>query len=137
MAGAAIATYVAVFGLVLPAAQTFRLSPRLAEAIARVAGCPVPKLVSAGYDEPSLVFATHTDIRLEDPRTAADFLKGDGCRLALVEARKAEAFLARADKRGIAVEKLETVTGMSLGRLDTLSIGIWRAGPAPDGASGG
>ena len=137
MGGAALAAYAAVFGLVLPEARSFHLSPRIAEAVAAHAGCASPALYATGYDEPSLVFATHTDIRLGDPRGAADFLGGDGCRLALVEAGKEAAFLARAAKRGIAVEKRATVEGMSLGHLDRLSVGLWRARPDGSGQEGG
>lgn len=125
----AIAAYAAVLGFVLPAAETFRLAPRLATAIAEGAGCPAPRLVATGYDEPSLVFATDTGIRFIDPRTAADFLGRDGCRLALVEARREDAFLARAAKRGTSVEKLSTVAGISLGRFAALSVHLYRAGP--------
>ncbi len=137
MGGAALAAYAAIFGLVLPEARSFHLSPRIAEAVAAHGGCASPALYATGYDEPSLVFATHTDIRLGDPRGAADFLGGDGCRLALVEAGKEAAFLTRAAKRGIAVEKRATVEGMSLGHLERLSVGLWRARPDGSGQEGG
>jgi hypothetical protein len=116
-----------LFGVILPQAAAFQLSPRIAATVARVSPCPTPHLVSTGYDEPSLVFATDTSVRLEDPRSAADFLGGKGCRLALVEEKKEAAFLQRAGKRAIAVEKVETVTGLSLGRFEPLGIGIYRA----------
>lgn len=129
LAGAAVAAYAGVLGFILPAAETLRLSPRLAMAIAADAGCPEPRLVATGYDEPSLVFATRTGIRFTDPRAAADFLGRDGCRLALVEARREDAFLARAARRGTAVEKRATLEGMSLGRFAPLVVGLYRAVP--------
>jgi len=127
LAGGAIVAATGLFGIILPEATAFQLSPRIAATVARVSPCPAPDLVSTGYDEPSLVFATDTGIRLADPRSAADFLGGPGCRLALVEARKEHAFLQRAGRRAIAVEKVETVAGMSLGRFEPLGVGIYRA----------
>jgi 4-amino-4-deoxy-L-arabinose transferase-like glycosyltransferase len=129
LAGAAVAAYAGVLGFILPAAETLRLSPRLAMAIAADAGCPEPRLVATGYDEPSLVFATGTGIRFTDPRAAADFLGRDGCRLALVEAQREDAFLARAARRGTAVEKRAILEGMSLGRFAPLVVGLYRAVP--------
>ena len=135
LAAAAIAAYAALLGFVLPEAQTFRLSPRLAAEVASRAHCAEPRLVATGYGEPSIVFLTETGIRFADPRSAADFLGGSGCRLALVEARREDAFLARAARRGLALERLGTVEGMNLGRLQPLAIGIYRAAPR-DGQGG-
>jgi hypothetical protein len=127
---AAIVAYVVVFGFGLSRLDTFRLSPRIAEAVERVAACPSPKLVAAGYQEPSLVFATRTDIAFASGRAAADFLAPGGCRLAVIEGGSERSFLRRAARRDIAVEKVETLTGVSLGRLERLSVDLYRPGPA-------
>lgn len=132
---AAIAAYIVVFGFGLSRLDTFRLSPRIAEAVERVAACPSPKLVAAGYEEPSLVFATRTDIRLASGRAAADFLAPGGCRVAVVERGKERSFLRRAAQRGIPVEKMETLTGISLGRLERLTVDLYRPAPAVVGGA--
>ena len=49
--------------------------------------CVGPKIASAGFHEPSLVFLTDTSTLLTDGSRAADFLGQGSCRFALVESR--------------------------------------------------
>lgn len=135
LAVAALVSYMVMFGLGLSRLDTFRLSPRIGEAVERIAACPGPKLVAAGYQEPSLVFATRTDIELVSGRAAADALAEGGCRVAMVEQKSKRSFLRQAARRGIPVEKVETLTGLSLGRLERLSVEIYR--PAETSMRGG
>ncbi len=130
LGGAAVIAYVSVFAAVLPRLDTFRVSTRLAEAAAAAAGCADPKVASAGYAEPSLVFLTGTDTLLTDGRRAAEFLAEGGCRVALIEARQAERFAGRAARLGLAPDRRATVQGVNVGGFRWLDIGVYRAGGA-------
>jgi 4-amino-4-deoxy-L-arabinose transferase-like glycosyltransferase len=126
---AALVGYVTVFGAILPRLDAFRVSGRLAEAVA-AAGCPAPQVAAAGYVEPSLVFLVGTGTELVKGAEAADFLAGDGCRVALVEARQAARFTARAKVLGLVLDKRATVTGIAIGGFRTVEVGVYRAAPA-------
>src|SRR5215469_12276055 len=70
---AALVLAFAVYGIVLPSLTTLFPSAEIAHAL-RYAVCAKPKLASAGYDEPSLVFMTDTSTLLTDGPGTADFL---------------------------------------------------------------
>ena len=82
----------AVFGVVLPSLNTLFPSAEIARAL-RYAKCVKPKLASAGFHEPSLVFMTDTETALTDGSGAADFLGQGSCRFALIEQRSERAFV--------------------------------------------
>jgi 4-amino-4-deoxy-L-arabinose transferase-like glycosyltransferase len=120
--------------------DTFWPSPRMAEAVQRVTGCPDPRIATAGYHEPSFVFLTRTDTMLVGGgAAAADFLAEDGCRLAFVDAapgrrgRPSEesAFLARLTERGLRAEQLDMVEGRNLNGARLRQMGLWRLAEAP------
>jgi 4-amino-4-deoxy-L-arabinose transferase-like glycosyltransferase len=115
--------------------DTFWPSPRMAEAVQRVVGCPDPRIATAGYHEPSFVFLTRTDTLLAGGgAAAADFLAEGGCRLAFVDAgpgrrgRPSEesAFLARLSERGLRAEQLDMVEGRNLNGARLRQMGLWR-----------
>ncbi len=97
MAGAALAVVSAlaltsaVYPIAMPEFRTINLSNRLAEA-ARATPCVKPAYVSAGFNEPSLVLLTDTEIDLTDGATAAASFLAPGCRIAFVERRHEAAF---------------------------------------------
>lgn len=99
MAGAALlvasslALTLAAYPFGMPQLQAINLSKRLVAAAAAVP-CGKPSYVSAGYNEPSLVFLTDTEIDLTDGRSAAAFFVQPGCRIAFVEGRHEGAFNA-------------------------------------------
>ena len=106
----AILLSVAVFGLVQPVLRSLRMSPRLADAVAR-AGCPAPAVATLGYREPSLVFLAGTGLAMiERPDQAAAFLAAPGCRVLLVADRFADAVapaLAAVEPRPEALGRVE------------------------------
>jgi 4-amino-4-deoxy-L-arabinose transferase-like glycosyltransferase len=99
MAGAAllvassVALTIAAYPFGLPQLQAINISKRLAEA-SRGVGCTKPAYLSAGFNEPSLVFLTDTGIYLMDGGAAAAFFGQPGCRIAFVEQRHQAAFQA-------------------------------------------
>lgn len=121
-----------VFGRFLPGLDPAFVSPRLADAFGRVATCPQPHLISAGFNEPSLVFLTATDTYLTHAEgAAARLLHGTPCQIAAVEARLQGDFLDRIAAAGARVEKLDEVQGFNYAKGKTVSISLYRlAGPA-------
>lgn len=116
----------AFFGFLMPNFQSFQLSPRLAAAV-KAAPCPEPKVVSAGFAEPSLVFLVGADIEISNGVEAADFMAEGGCRIALIDASKEADFQARLKELGKSAERLTTVEGRNISRLGRVSIGVYRA----------
>ena len=120
--------------------DTFWPSPRMAEAVQRVVGCPDPRIATAGYHEPSFVFLTRTDTLLANGGAAvADFLAEGGCRLGFVDAAPGRrgrpsdesAFLARLAERGLRAEQLDMVEGRNLNGARLRQMGLWRLAETP------
>ena len=130
MAGAALAVAAAVvltiaaypFGL--PQLQAINISKRLADVSSNV-NCAAPAYASAGYNEPSLVFLTSTQIALIDGKAAAHFLDKSGCRIAFVESRQEEAFklalVSMSDKPALKTR----VKGININSGKPIDIGVY------------
>ena len=72
---------------------TIWISPRVAEAVARVRPCATTTVASTPYTEPSLVFLLGTGTVLTDvPGAARHLLQDPDCALALVGADSAMRF---------------------------------------------
>lgn len=123
---AALCLAFAVYGVVLPSLGTLFPSNEIARAL-RYAVCVKPKLASAGYDEPSLVFMTDTSTLLTDGSGAADFLSQGSCRFALVEQRSERAFVARAEAIGLRYNVALRIDGYNISRGKAVSIAIYRS----------
>lgn len=86
-----LAVYWAAFGYHVPAARTIWITSGLVASLDAVA-CEDPQLMTMGYNEPSLVLMTRTDLRtVTDPNVVAAFLVGGGCRAAFVDGPTVEA----------------------------------------------
>ena len=119
--------HAATFGLVIPSLESVWVVPRLVAAIHRQASCPHPQIAAAGFHEPSLVFLAGTATKLVAAPEAADFLRAGGCRVAIVESREEPAFLARLATLGQHAVLRERVTGLAIGRLRRVDLGIYTA----------
>jgi len=116
----------AVFGVVIPALQPAFPSVALAR-ILRDADCGKPLVAAVGYQEPSLVFLLGTDIRLTSDLEAADFLRGGGCRYALIESKFEWSFLRRAEAIGLRYSPPLRVDGFNYSVGRRISIGVYRS----------
>ena len=116
----------AVYGVVLPHLNTLFPSAEFARAL-RYAVCVKPRLASAGFDEPSLVFMTDTSILLTDGSGAADFLSQGSCRFALVEQRSERAFVQRAEAIGLRYNIAIRIEGYNISRGKPVSIAVYRS----------
>ncbi len=106
---AAFASSTALY-IALPQMKGFALARELVTA-SRSAPCALPRLASAGYHEPNLVFYGGTDTVLATPAGAADFLQVNECRVAFVEQRAQTTFAERAAAIGLGTEKIAEVSG--------------------------
>jgi 4-amino-4-deoxy-L-arabinose transferase-like glycosyltransferase len=116
----------AIYGIVLPKLDTLFPSAQIAHAL-RYAKCVKPRLASAGFDEPSLVFMTDTSTLLTDGSGAADFLSQGSCRFALVEQRSERAFVQRAEAIGLRYNVALRIDGYNISRGKPVSIAIYRS----------
>ncbi|MGF1456902.1 MAG: ArnT family glycosyltransferase [Alphaproteobacteria bacterium] len=98
-AGAAIATavvlYACILEVTLPRLDRLGVSTSLADTLESLFGedrNQWPRIASAGYHEPSLVFLTRSDTILEKPPAVAAHLAGAPDHLVLVESRQEQAF---------------------------------------------
>jgi 4-amino-4-deoxy-L-arabinose transferase-like glycosyltransferase len=124
---ASLVIAVAAFRFALPGFEPIRLSPRLALAIEGL-NCQDPALATTVYREPSLVFLTRTDLVMTDGRGAADFMKGEGCRAAFVEARAEEAFRTGLAEKGLTPRLATRIAGINMNGGRKLDIGVYVIG---------
>jgi len=120
---ASVLVAIAVYGTAVPSMTALFPSGAVAQAL-RDSNCATREVASAGYQEPSLVFLVGTGLRFTDAAGAADFLRGGGCRFALVESRGERSFAQRADAIGLRYSPGPRIEGynISIGRPVTIAI---------------
>jgi 4-amino-4-deoxy-L-arabinose transferase-like glycosyltransferase len=114
--------------------EQWRMSPRLADAARQALSsqqCARFSAVTVGFNEPSLVFLTGTDLLMTGGEEAARFMQGGPCRVAFVDLRGEAAFKAALSPAANIVAATR-VQGLNLNGGRKLDMGIyaWRA-PAP------
>ena len=117
---------ISVYWSVLPSLAMLFPSVAIARAV-RTAECPDPKVAAAGYREPSLVFLVGTDTLLTNAGGAADFLQGNKCRFAVIEASLDRTFARRAEAIGLRYTKASQFTGYNLGSGGRISLTIYKS----------
>ncbi len=130
MAGAALlvasslSLTMAAYPLGMPQLQAINLSKRLAAA-AYAVPCASPSYASAGYNEPSLVFLTDTEIDLTDGKAAASLFAKPGCAIAFVESRHETAFKAAVESLTDKPALRTRVQGININSGRKLDIGVY------------
>lgn len=120
-----------VFGRFLPAFDPVFIAPRLVAHMPDMAGCAKPRLASAGFNEPSLVFLTDTQTKLTSGGDAADHLLADpACGIAAIEKRHHKAFLDRVSANGQKVFSVGALDGFNYARGKRLLITLYIADPS-------
>ena len=102
------------------------LSGRVVAALPELPGCPGRELVSAGFDEPSLVFLTSARTRLTYAGAAAEALAASPCAIAIVEKRAEPAFLARTAALAVQIERVAAVDGLNLANGKAMTLTLFR-----------
>lgn len=127
----ALVAYQSAYAIVLPNLQSVWLSPRIVEA-ARAAGCENPRLVGAGYNEPSLVFLAGTRTKIAGvEQAAADLVADDPCSFALVTEENLVPFAEAAALRGLRLQEVTKLSGFNYSKGDAVTLTLFRARPAP------
>ncbi|MBV9432247.1 MAG: glycosyltransferase family 39 protein [Hyphomicrobiales bacterium] len=119
--------FVGVYQFAIPRLQAVNVSPRLAFLIGK-SPCVPQALASAGYNEPSLVFLTRTDLRLTNGADAARFLALPGCRAAFVDIRQEGEFTKSLAAISKTPNLLGRVLGVDLNGGRHLDIGVYANG---------
>lgn len=125
--------YALLFGLVAPQMHSLWLAPRLAAAIGQNA-CPAPRILIAGYGEPSVLFTLGEQTRFGNGVDAADLIAaGTGCRVAVVAQAQMALFEARRAALGLDAAPAAVVEGINSGNLRPMRLSLFVApgdGPA-------
>ncbi len=116
-----IAFSVALLEFARPRVDPLWVADRTAQALEEN-GLTGLRVVSAGFSEPSLVFALGTETRLLDGVAAAGALAQGEAEIALVEMREEAAFFQEAARLGITPTRKLTVSGLNYSRGDAVSL---------------
>jgi 4-amino-4-deoxy-L-arabinose transferase-like glycosyltransferase len=127
---ASILLAIAIYAVIVPSVGPAFPSAALAR-IVRDADCKPAQVVTAGYQEPSLVFLLGTETGMVDGTDAAEFLRAGGCRFALVEGRHERAFQRRADALGLRYAPPQRFEGYNLSSGRAVSISVYRSERTP------
>ncbi|MBJ3778338.1 ArnT family glycosyltransferase [Acuticoccus mangrovi] len=128
---AAVVAQVAVWGLALPKLSPVWVSPRLVAAADAAAGCPDPRLISIGFNEPSMIFLAGTDTGLLSPEQAVAALDGH-CAVIAARARFVGEVEAAAATAGVAIERVGEVDGFNISKGDPVALTLFRNAPTAD-----
>ncbi len=119
--------FIGAYGFAIPGLKALSLSPRLVASLAK-SPCVPESLATAGFNEPSLVFLTRSDLRLTDGADAARFLALPGCRAAFVDIRQEGAFTKSLAAMGRTPHLLGRVLGVNLNGGRHMDIGVYANG---------
>jgi len=125
LAATGVAFSLALLEFARPRVEPLWVADRVAAMMERE-GMLGETVASAGFSEPSLVFALGTDTQLGSGKTAADALASGRATVALVESREADVFEATALALGLTLEPVGVVDGLNYSRGDAVSLVIYR-----------
>ena len=124
---AALLLFVGVYEFAVPRLQALTLSPRLVALLSK-SPCVPQAFATAGFNEPSLIFLTRTDLRLTTGTEAARFLAVPGCRAAFVDIREEGEFTKSLAAIGRTPNALGRVLGVNLNGGRHMDIGVYANG---------
>jgi len=114
------------FGYTLPHLRHIWLSREIVEAGNFIKPCAQSQIVSVGYREPSLVFMAGTDTMLVNTGgEAAEALKQNGCRIAVVADSDKQDFLAALASDGAKPQEAGILEGLDAGRGRNASVTLF------------
>ena len=131
----AVCVAIGVWGFVGPALTPIWVSPRLVSALDEIPGCAdqnARHVVTTGFHEPSFIFLEGTGTQIISAKGAAEFLaepaaaESGSCRIAAIESREEEAFLAAAKEIGLVPEVRKRVDGLNINGGDDVDIALYQ-----------
>ncbi|MGE3769738.1 MAG: ArnT family glycosyltransferase [Bdellovibrionales bacterium] len=116
-----------LFGLALPRWDYIWVARQVENALATQTDCLDPLLVSARFNEPSLVFHVGTLTQLDGTgELAASYISADPCQFALVGKKYEEDFLTHAKNLRIIPMSIAHIRGFSYGGGDRIDMTLYR-----------
>jgi hypothetical protein len=107
------------------------MSPRIAEAVARVQPCAETIVATVPYAEPSLVFLLGTATKLTDiPGAAAHLLHDPACALVLVGTQERTEFLSLMAAAKVEPREIDRIRGINYSNGKSLELILYAASPA-------
>jgi 4-amino-4-deoxy-L-arabinose transferase-like glycosyltransferase len=142
----AICVAIGVWGFSGPALTTIWVSPRLVTAMDEIPGCAnrdTRQVVTTGFHEPSFIFLEGTNTKIAPEAEAAEFLaqvqprESVVCRIAAIESRHEEAFLAAAKEKGLVPVVRKRVDGLNINGGDDVDIALYQSAANATDTQGG
>ncbi|XWN29665.1 MAG: glycosyltransferase family 39 protein [Devosia sp.] len=123
VAAAAIAQS-AVWGLAIPTLDPVWVSPRLVATIQDLSPCEDPRVVSIGFNEPSMIFLSATDTALEGAEPALT-IAAQECAVIASRQYWVEELEAAAKARGLPLVQVGTVEGFNISKGHWLNLNLY------------
>lgn len=142
----AICVAIGIWGFSGPALTTIWVSPRLVTAMDEIPGCAnrdTRQVVTTGFHEPSFIFLEGTNTKIAPEAEAAEFLaqvqprESGVCRIAAIESRHEEAFLAAAKEKGLVPVVRKRVDGLNINGGDDVDIALYQSAANATDTQGG
>jgi len=114
------------FGVTIPNLRSVWMSREVTEAVAPVRPCAETQIISLGYHEPSLVFLAGTDTLMPfNSIDAANALKQNPCRVAVVDAKHRQEFLDAFSGDATQPQESGTIEGLNSGHGAQIAMTIY------------
>ena len=126
---AAVTAQAFIWGIVLPQLSAIWISPRLVAAAEAVAPCARPRLVSVGYNEPSMIFLAGTDTALASAEDAVAATEGT-CAVIAARADAVARVEAEARRTGVDLRRAGTIEGFNISKGDPVTLSLYVRGDA-------
>ncbi|NTU76479.1 MAG: glycosyltransferase family 39 protein, partial [Alphaproteobacteria bacterium] len=125
-----LALMITSFGLVLPSLQNIWMTRQVMQVVEKVKPCARAQIVSAAYNEPSLIFKAGAETYVtNEGGEAATRLQENACGLALVDKNHQDAFLAVFKTKGRQPLALAQFNGPNIGSGHRAELTLYRMPP--------
>jgi 4-amino-4-deoxy-L-arabinose transferase-like glycosyltransferase len=116
-----------LFGITLPGWTYIWPAKQVADALVTQTDCAVPYLISAQFNEPSLVFHVGTQTTLNgNGAFAAPFVAASPCQFALVDKTNETSFVETATAIGLTPQAIAHIKGFSFGGGDVIDMTLYK-----------
>ena len=116
-----------LFGITLPQWSYIWPTRQVTDALATDINCPTPYLISAQFNEPSLVFHVGTQTTLNGSGAfAAPFIAASPCQFALIDKANEESFQTTATAMGFTPQAMAHIDGFSFGGGDKIDMILYK-----------
>jgi 4-amino-4-deoxy-L-arabinose transferase-like glycosyltransferase len=127
LAAGSMMAFTCTFGMTLPYLQRVWVSRQVVEIAEAMKPCAKLQIVSATYNEPSLIFLAGTDTRFEsDGGAAAADMRRNPCLLALIDTDHAPAFAAAFPDASALPELVGHIDGFNMGHGGPIGLRLYR-----------